>query len=91
MSDYQKRIIRKGKDKYAAMKNSMKDIYSAIFPGSTPQELKLFASTLNNPHSIHTSVDYFEKTVMGRSSNTMALSSRIQKLKKKLKIADTDK
>ena len=82
--------IQKAKRDYAALKKSLKQIYLAVFPDSTEFDLKSYCRTLNHPRSIHGSVNYFERVVLGRTTN-FALSKRIELLKKKLKINDDSK
>ena len=79
--------INKARQNYTNLKQSLRSIYHALFPEASPQELKLYVSALNNPTSIHASVDYFEKVILGNKTNSnLILSKRIEKLKNKLNI-----
>lgn len=79
--------INKARENYKELKHSLKAIYKALFPEATIEELKIYGSALNNPNSIHASVDYFEKVVIGSKVNSnFKLATRIEKLKNKLNI-----
>ena len=79
--------INKARANYKNLKQSLRAIYHALFPEASPQELKLYVSALNNPTSIHASVDYFEKVILGNNLNSnFKLSVRIAKLHRKLNI-----
>ena len=79
--------INRARQNYKNLKQSLRSIYHALFPEASPQELKLYVSALNNPTSIHASVDYFEKVILGNKTNSnLVLSKRIAKLKNKLNI-----